>query len=191
MFFWVRMEVPNLATWTFLKLRKMGSCILRQVPLIMPVLRCGKINHTIQNLISGHLVVWYTKWQLWNLHLELKIWMAYSKKSLKAHIRKLVRTFQKAYLTQLNRCFRSIPQIDPLRLSFLKVSHPKCPNLVTLVILTLKPTPNCYKLFVLTENFTIWLIDYQNQTIITDINTKNLQQRRLWLRVRQIKTGWA
>ena len=43
------------------KLQKKDYCIHKQVPHIMLVLKYGKINPTMGNLIYGHLGVFYMK----------------------------------------------------------------------------------------------------------------------------------
>ncbi len=63
---------------------------LKQVPLIMPVHKFGKISLTIKNQIFGHLVVYFIKQLHLNLLLELKIWKVYIKRLLEDYILKFL-----------------------------------------------------------------------------------------------------
>lgn len=63
----------------FPKLQNKDCFIHKLELLIMQVLKYGKINLMIVNLIFGHLDVYFMKWQHINYHSKLKVWMDYLK----------------------------------------------------------------------------------------------------------------
>ena len=96
--------VQNSETWTFQKLRRRGSCILRLEHHTTPRQRFGRTSPTMQRVTFGRWVAYCMSQLLWDLLLEQRIWLASTKESLKAFTQKYPVTSLETLIQPL-KCF--------------------------------------------------------------------------------------
>lgn len=109
MYFCTKAMAPSSETWMFLKFQKKDFVWLRQEHHIMPVLKCGKINPMIKNLIFGHSAVFSMSSFASKCHSRPKIWKAYIKKLLGEYILAFLQNTLNSLVLSFERFFKWIP----------------------------------------------------------------------------------
>ena len=92
-YFWTRMELPNLAIWMSPRLPSEAFFTLKLVHPIMLVLKFGVINLTTWRVTFGHLAASFMSQLRLGHPLELTTWQAFTEKCYEAFTRVSQSTF--------------------------------------------------------------------------------------------------
>lgn len=106
---YIGMDQWNWVTWMCQKWLRRVYCTHKLGRLIMLVQKFGKINLMIVNRIFGLWVVFYMKFVLWSLLLELMIWKVCIRKWREGCILKFLRILARIWAMLLELCCKCNP----------------------------------------------------------------------------------
>ena len=119
-YFWTRMEPPNLAIWMSPRWPSAAFCTLKPVRLTMLVLKFGVINPMTWRAIFGHLAASCMNQSRLGHPSELMTWQAFIGRYFGASTRVSLSTFQVNLARSARLLFKCRRRFDPVVIKFLK-----------------------------------------------------------------------